>query len=32
MSKPLPAFNPDFAAPADWAALYRAVGLQVVPG
>jgi len=24
-------FEPDFAAPGDWAAMYRAVGLQVVP-
>jgi hypothetical protein len=24
-------FDPDFAAPADWAAMYRAAGLQVVP-
>src|SRR6185312_8056748 len=25
-------FDPDFAAPGDWAAMYRAAGLQVVPG
>ena len=24
-------FDPDFAAPSDWAAMYRAVGLQVIP-
>lgn len=24
-------FEPDFAAPGDWAAMYRAAGLQVVP-
>lgn len=27
-----PSFHPDFAAPADWALMYRACGLQVVPG
>lgn len=25
-------FDPDFATPADWARMYRACGLQVVPG
>ena len=25
-------FEPDFASPAEWAALYRACRLQVVPG
>ncbi len=25
------AFDPDFAGPADWAAMYRACGLQVIP-
>lgn len=24
-------FSPDFAAPSEWAAMYRAVGIQVVP-
>lgn len=24
-------FDPDFASPADWAAMYRACGLQVIP-
>src|SRR4051812_41121930 len=24
-------FEPDFASPAEWAAIYRACGLQVVP-
>jgi len=28
---PLPSFDPDFAGPAQWAAMYRACGLQVVP-
>jgi hypothetical protein len=32
MAKPLPQFDPDFASPADWAAMYRACGLQVIPG
>lgn len=27
----LPSFDPGFAAPSDWAAMYRACGLQVVP-
>lgn len=27
----LPSFDPGFAAPADWALMYRACGLQVVP-
>ena len=27
----LPSFDPDFATPSDWAAMYRACGLQVVP-
>jgi hypothetical protein len=27
----LNSFEPDFAAPGDWAAMYRAAGLQVVP-
>ena len=27
----LPDFDPDFASPAEWAAMYRACGLQVVP-
>jgi hypothetical protein len=26
-----PPFDPDFAAPTDWARMYRAAGLQVVP-
>ena len=25
-------FDPDFASPAQWAAMYRAFGLQVIPG
>src|SRR4051812_3480804 len=29
---PLPSFDPDFADPAAWAAMYRECGLQVVPG
>jgi hypothetical protein len=24
-------FDPDFASPADWAAMYRACGLQIIP-
>ncbi len=31
MAAPLPSFDPDFAANADWAGMYRACGLQVVP-
>ena len=27
----LPEFDPEFASPADYARLYRALGLQVVP-
>lgn len=27
----LPSFDPDFASPGDWAAMYRAAGWQVVP-
>ena len=27
----LNSFEPDFAAPGDWAAMYRAAGLQIVP-
>ena len=27
----LPECDPDFAAPGDWAGMYRAAGLQVVP-
>lgn len=27
----LPEFDDDFAAPSDWAAMYRACGLQVIP-
>ena len=27
----LESFEPDWAAPGDWAAMYRACGLQVVP-
>jgi hypothetical protein len=27
----VPHFDPDFASPADWAAMYRSCGLQVVP-
>jgi len=32
MTVPLPAFDPDFAGPAQWAAMYRAIGLQIIPG
>ena len=32
MGNSLPPFEPDFATPADWATMYRAAGLQVVPG
>jgi hypothetical protein len=28
---PAPSFEPDFASPSEWASMYRAVGLQVVP-
>ncbi|AYO83599.1 AAA family ATPase [Methylobacterium brachiatum] len=28
---PIPSFDPDFASNADWAAMYRACGMQVVP-
>jgi hypothetical protein len=28
---PIGEFDPDFASPAEWAAMYRACGLQVVP-
>jgi hypothetical protein len=28
---PLPSFDPDFAGPSEWAAMYRAVGWPVVP-
>jgi len=28
---PLPHFDPEFAAPSEWAEMYRALGLQVVP-
>ena len=31
MGEPLPEFDPEFADPAQWAAMYRACGLQVVP-
>jgi len=31
-AKPDPNFDPDFASPAQWAAIYRAYGLQIVPG
>ena len=27
----IPEFDPDFASPAEWAAMYRARGLQVIP-
>jgi hypothetical protein len=27
----IPEFDPDFASPAEWAAMYRACGLQVIP-
>ena len=29
--KPDPTFDPDFAGPAQWAAIYRAYGLQIIP-
>jgi len=32
MSKPLPDFDPDFASPAQWAAMYRQTLFQVIPG
>jgi hypothetical protein len=32
MGNSLPAFDPDFAGPAQWATMYRAIGLQVIPG
>lgn len=32
VAQALPRFDPDFAAPFQWAAMYRAVGLQVIPG
>src|SRR4051812_48247403 len=32
MPHALPSFDPDFADPAGWAAMYRECGLQVVPG
>ena len=28
---PITEFDPDFASPAEWAAMYRACGLQVIP-
>ena len=28
---PLPEFDPEFAEPAQWAAMYRACGLQIIP-
>jgi hypothetical protein len=31
MSSPDENFDPDFASPADWAAMYRAHGLQIIP-
>ena len=31
MGEPLPEFDPEFADPAQWAAMYRACGLQIVP-
>jgi len=31
MSSPHENFDPDFASPADWAAMYRACGLQIIP-
>lgn len=31
MAEPLPSFDPDFATSGEWAAMYRACGLQVVP-
>src|SRR3954470_17221811 len=31
MPHALPSFDPDFADPAGWAAMYRECGLQVVP-
>ncbi|MET4033372.1 hypothetical protein ABIB94_004164 [Bradyrhizobium sp. JR7.2] len=31
VSTPIADFDPDFASPAKWAAMYRACGLQVIP-
>lgn len=31
MANDLPDFDPEFASPAEWAAMYRARGIQVVP-
>jgi hypothetical protein len=31
MSSPDETFDPDFASPADWAAMYRTCGLQIIP-
>ncbi|PSO19974.1 AAA family ATPase [Bradyrhizobium sp. MOS002] len=31
VSTPIADFDPDFASPAEWAAVYRACGLQVIP-
>lgn len=31
MASDLPDFDPEFASPAEWAAMYRARGIQVVP-
>ena len=31
VSAPVADFDPDFASPAEWAAMYRACGLQVIP-
>ncbi|TFW53644.1 hypothetical protein CT676_40610 [Bradyrhizobium sp. MOS001] len=31
VSTPIADFDPDFASPAEWAAMYRACGLQVIP-
>lgn len=28
---PITDFDPDFASPGEWAAMYRACGLQVIP-
>ena len=31
VSTPFADFDPDFASPSEWAAMYRACGLQVIP-
>jgi len=30
-AQPMSDFDPEFAGPAEWAAMYRSYGLQVIP-